>query len=54
MKTENIAIKKIEMEKDEFTLMFPFAKELLWVHEKEQEHKYATIDDSLYNVSVLV
>jgi hypothetical protein len=53
MKTENIAIKK-EMEKDEFTLMFPFAKELLWVHEKEQEHKHATIDHSLYNVSVLV
>jgi hypothetical protein len=24
----------LEMKKDEFTVMVPFAKELLWVHEK--------------------
>jgi hypothetical protein len=41
------------MKKDESTLMVPFVKELLWAHEKKQEHKQPTISHSLYNVSVV-
>ena len=53
IKTKKFAIKKKEMKKDAFTLMFPFPKELLWVLEKEQENKHPTIYHSLYNVSVV-
>lgn len=53
IKTENIAIKKLNEERW-IRINVRFAKELLWVHEKEQEHKHSTIDHSLYNVSVVV